>query len=308
MELVTGFLAGLIAAFSPCVIVLIPALVYRFTQKKIRVADIVFFAVSFIAVFVLSAAVLNELLTGMVKFGLQLGLGVLFIVMGILALLNKFNPLQFQLIKNPLLFGVVFALIASINPCTFSYLGVLIAAGTSFNLIITMLAFSIGLLIPALLFAIFGKVLLIKIQKAGKIMHYISQAMNILLIGIGIYLILGVQAYTFMDAIVSEILLVITFLVLIRSFFLLEGNWKKPANILTILALILILVAVFYHCNTYITQQEGPAGFLPAEQVTCTHSPQKCETCTRCITIFGAGALLGFIAVFIGRKYILENY
>lgn len=309
MEIVAGFLAGLIAAFTPCVIVLIPALVYRFTQKKIVATDILLFSASFIITFIVSALLLSELLTGAVKFGLQLGLGLLFIVLGVLALMNRFNPLHFELIKNPFLFGVVFAIIASINPCTFAYLGVLIAVGSSINLVITMLFFSIGLLIPALLFAIFGKVLLIKIQKAGKIMHYVTQAMNVLLIAVGVYLLLGVRSYTRYDAFVSGALLVITFLVLIRSFFLIQGNWKKPANILTILALILILVAVMYHCNGYIVKNETTALEYGVHNApTCTDSPTTCETCTRCVSIFGVGALLGFIAVFIGRRYIVENY
>ncbi|MGM5481468.1 MAG: cytochrome c biogenesis CcdA family protein [Nanobdellota archaeon] len=311
MSVGTALIAGLMAAFTPCVIVLIPALMYRFSQSESRkTVQIILFSIAFLSTFLFTGLILEQLISSTIKYGFQLGVGILFIVLGVLALRNKFNPLQFPLIKNPLLFGIIFALIVSINPCTIAYIGVL--AAQSSQMITTMLVFAIGLLIPSIVFSIFGMSLLTRTKKATKVMHYVNMVMNALLIGIGTYLLITIKSFGIWDTIVAGALLIITFIILLRSFFVLADKKRltSPATILLILALIGIIIAVMVQCTGHIKAAEGPMyegnPYVSDEQIdshtgSCNLNSEECETCTRCTTIFTVAAVVGFLAILIHR-------
>lgn len=306
MNIGTAFLSGILAAFTPCVVVLIPALVYRFSNnEKKPVWAISQFALSFVIVYILSALFLSELLSSSFRFGIQLGVGILFVVMGILALLKRFNPLQFQLIKQPWLFGLVFALLVSVNPCVFAYLGLLLGTTSSIMLPFAMGAFAIGILLPSVLVAVFGYSLLHRIRKAQKVLHHISTAMNWLLIAMGIYMIYTIKHLGTTDILVTGILLLITFVIILRSFFLIK---KKPQfqHIILFIALLIILAAIVFHCDAHVKKNEleenNPFHIdnLANEQSpspTCSSEVGECEVCQRCIIIFSIGGVLGFLAI-----------
>lgn len=323
MNIITALISGILAAFTPCVIVLIPALIYRFSNETKPLREITKFSISFLLFYVLSAMFLAQLLSSTIKYGLQLGLGILFIVLGILALINRFNPLSFQLIKNTWLFGLVFALIVSVNPCVFAYLGVLLGTTKILILPITMLAFAVGILLPSIIIAIFGNKLLTKINKASRVLHHISNGMNILLIALGVYMIYTIKHLGPSDILVTGLMLLITFLVILRSFFFLQGKkqFMKLKNILLFAALIIILLAVVFHCNAHIKKNTNPANDptinpfhmdnalghnnnqMEEAQPTCSANVGKCKICMRCITIFGLGTLLGFLAILATNKW-----
>ena len=318
MDILTALISGILAAFTPCVIVLIPALIYRFSNETKPAREITKFSVSFLLFYVLSALFIAQLLSSTIKYGLQLGLGILFIVLGILALMKKFNPLNFQLIKNTWLFGLVFALIVSVNPCVFAYLGVLLGTTNTMMLPITMIAFAIGVLLPSIVIAIFGNKLLTKINKASKVLHHVSTGMNALLIAIGAYMIYTVKYLGHSDIIVTGLMLLITFLVILRSFYFLQGKKQiiKLKNILLFAALIIILLAVVYHCDAHIrkTNLEEPTenpfhldNVLQQPNTstgpTCSANVKECKVCMRCINVFAMGTLLGFLAILAANKW-----
>jgi cytochrome c biogenesis protein CcdA len=324
MSILTAFISGLLAAFTPCVIVLIPALVYRFShQEKKPLRSFVLFTISFLLVYLISALFLAELFTSTIRYGLQLGLGLLFVIFGVLALLNRFNPLQFQLIKNPLLFGLVFALIVSVNPCVFAYLGVLLSTTSSTLLLPSMLFFALGLLLPSIVFATFGKTLLFKVKQASKLMHRVSQGMNALLIIMGIYMIYTIKMLGQTDILITGILLLITFLIILRSFFFLQGpkHFKQLEHIALFVALFLIMVSAVFHCSAHIhknTQKDLDTSnpFLidnlqnpsfQETQPTCNAQVNDCDVCRRCIIIFAAGAILGFGTIVLTHHIITKK-
>lgn len=322
MDILTALFSGLLAAFTPCVIVLIPALIYRFSNEKKPIPEIIKFSLSFLIVYILSALFLAELFSSQIRYGLQLGLGILFIVMGILALLKRFNPLNFHLIKNTWLFGIVFAIIISVNPCVFAYLGILLGTTNTTMLPINMTAFAIGLLLPALVVAIFGNKLLTKINKASKIMHHVSNLMNGLLIIIGAYMIYTIKNLGKSDIIVTGLLLILTFIIILRSFYFLQGKKQllKLKNILLFTALIIILLAITFHCDSHIKKNTYDAldpdtnpfhinnalqtqTITETPQPTCSSNVTTCKVCTRCITIFSLGALIGFLAILLTHHW-----
>jgi len=320
-----ALLSGILAAFTPCVVVLIPALIYRFSNtgdKKPWLA-IGQFTLSFLIVYIISALFLAKLFSSTVRYGLQLGIGLLFVVLGVLALLRRFNPLQFQLIKNPFIFGLVFALLVSVNPCVFAYLGVLFATTHSQMLVVSMLAFAIGLLIPSLFFAIFGKALLTKIKRAQKIIHHVSQGMNVLLVFIGIYMIYTIKHLAHTDILVTGFFMLLTFAVVIRSFFILQGpkRFRRIENIVLFAALLIILFAVVFHCDAHLRMNASAADIdannpfhidnlaktnVPV-QATCSAHVEDCEICQRCILIFALGSVLGFLAIVGTRIYTKKH-
>jgi len=323
MNLITSLISGILAAFTPCVIVLIPALIYRFSNENKPLIELSKFSISFLIVYGLSALFLAKLLSSGFRYGLQLGLGILFIVMGFLALIKRFNPLSFQLIKNTWLFGIVFALIVSVNPCVFAYLGVLMGTTSTLLLPFSMLAFAIGLVIPAIVIAIFGNQLLLKINKASKVMHQLSNGMNFLLMIIGAYMIYTIKHFGNSDILVTGVLLLLTFIIILRSFYFLDDKKKllRLKNIILLLALLIILFAVIFHCDAHIKKNNLNANSIgtdnpfninkllgkniPSESdtPTCSSDVTSCKVCTRCVTIFSIGTLLGFMAIFLAYKF-----
>lgn len=318
MNLILAFLSGLVAAFTPCVVILIPALMYAFSQKakntKERWMSVSYFIISFLLTYIIFAAFLKGLLSSSIKYGLQLGIGIIFVAMGILAMLNRFNPLNFPLLKHKWLFGTIFAILISVNPCTFAYLGVLLATAKTATIIPTMIIFALGLLTPALLFAIFGKKLLEKVNKAGKVTHRINQGMNILLIAMGAYMMFTIKSFNNYDMYMAGILLITTFIIILRSFYFLRGwkELKKISNLLLIISLIIISLAVLIHCNgninhsndKYISPFSKEGNNLNQEaQPSCSSNVTTCTVCRRCMNIFAGGAGLGFLAVILAEYY-----
>ena len=166
-------------------------------------------------------------------------------------------------------------------------------------------AFAIGILLPAVLVALFGYSLLHRIRKAQKVLHHISSAMNWLLIFLGAYMIYTIKQLGTTDIIITGILLLLTFVVILRSFFLIRKK-PKPQHIVLFIALLIILSAVVFHCGAHIkrneVEQKNP--FLidnlnaqENENPTCSANIGDCKVCTRCVIIFSIGGLLGFLAI-----------
>ena len=306
MSVVSSFLLGLVAAFTPCVIVLIPAIVYRFSGENFSWKGVLGFSGVFVAVFFLIAQFFSYLFSSSVKFGFHLGIGIFFIILGILALRGRINPLNFPAIKNPYLFGLIFALIVAANPCSFAYLGVILASNKFAA--IDLIAFSIAMLLPALLFAIFGNSLLKYTKKTSKITNGITHLMNLLLIAMGVYLIFKIRSFGLGDAIAAAVLILLSFYILLKAtyFFKHRIDWKK---ILLLVALIGIMAASIIHCNYYASLQTDTTrynyltGFEQPVQPTCSSDIDDCETCMRCITVFSISAALGGIGIFLASRW-----
>jgi len=303
MAVVTSFLAGILAAFTPCILVLFPALVYRFTttSKKNLPKELFSFAVSFVGVFLVVALFLNEILSSTIKQGFQLGIGLLFIVLGLLAITNRFNPLHFPLIKNPFLFGLLFAIIASINPCSFAYLGLLASTSTG-ALVASFFAFALGLLVPSGLFVIFGKTLFTTIKKTQRMMKYMNQLMNVLLIFMGGYLLIKITHLGLSDIITASILLGVTFFVLLRAFYFFETKLSFP-KLLLLVALFGILLVAVWHCDVEIKKSETLAytttSFTADTPPTCSATSADCPLCKRCTIILSVATLIGFSGILL---------
>jgi len=248
--MIESFLSGLIAAFTPCIIVLFPIFFYRF-HNNISTKEIIELSLGFLSVFIIMGLFLNELFSSSVQNGLRLGLGIFFIVLGILLYMERLNPLNIPFFKNLYLFGGSFALTLSFNPCTLPYLSIIIS--NKINVLLNVLFFGIGLLIPALIFAFFGNKLLSLTKNIQRFMGKIQRAMSFLLVITGAYMALTIEEYGRKDLYASILILFMIFFVVLRVFFIVRSkrDLLKLKNILLILALLGIGVSIFIQCHHY---------------------------------------------------------
>lgn len=303
-----SFFTGVVAAFTPCVIVLIPLLLYRFfTPEKKKILSFIIFIASFLAAYGIFGIFLQELLTSAVANGFKLGLGLLFITIGILALQKRINPMQIPAAKNPIIFGIIFAIIIAINPCALPYVSLLIASNQGIYLVINILLFGVGLITPAVIIALAGKSVISFTKISGRVYNKISYLMNILLIGSGLYLIFLINSLQSLDIyLVAIFLLFITF-VIVKAHYVAKKH-ITPKAVVFIIAMALTIIAATLHCGNAIQNDPILSSLTPASsQHVCTEGNIFfCPVCGQCMIVFGIVVVLLFTTVFLYmRKEIL---
>lgn len=306
MNPLLSYFSGLITAFTPCVIVLMPIMLYRFFSKeKKQWKSFLFFVIGFLVFYLILSYVLAGIFTSQVQNGFKLGLGILFVVLGILSFMERLNPLDMPAVANPFMLGAVFAIIAASNPCALPYFSIIVANSASGILIINIIFFGLGIITPAILFGIIGQKIMDLTRKSGKLFHSIHKLMSIILIASGIYLALSIKAVMMNDVYVVGGMLALTFFIVIRSFFII--NDKKDLldikNILLLASLLLIIFVAIYHCNNMLFTENISGTIHHTSGVCSADDVLSCPLCTRCIEIFGLAALLGFIGLFLIDKF-----
>lgn len=292
--------SGIVAAFTPCVAILIPLLLYRFFKKEEKqYFQFGIFIIGFLLSYALVALVLGNLLTSFIQNGIKLGLGLLFMVLGILSLMNKINPLNFPLVKNSFLLGMIFAIIMGVNPCTIPYLAIILTLAKG-DMVINTFAFGLGLILPALIFSFLGQKIFSFTKKTGKLFHTINKIMSSLLILAGLYLGFTIKSFGNWDLAITIIILILVFIILLRAFFLIRGkkDLLKPSNIILLTALILILVTAIFHCKSQIM----PSTEIH-DELSCSYEVTSCEVCMKCLYLFITAVILGLSGVFIANYY-----
>lgn len=298
-----SYISGIIAAFTPCVLVLMPLLLYRFfNREKKEWINFGIFMAGYIFSYVLFGYVLSGLFTSFIQNGVKIGLGILFLALGILSFFNKINPLEFPLLKNPFLYGMSFALIVSINPCTLPYIGTIVGISNISLIFLNMLFFSLGIITPAIMFAFVGRSILNINKKSGKFFNLISHLMSIILILSGAYLAYSIKDITQFDIYAAAFLLIISFMLLLKSFFIIRQK-KDLLNIRTILlliSLILIISTVIFQCSHIVLENNNDSSYMDLAQISthsCNGNVESCDICHRCITIFAIAALIGIMGI-----------
>ncbi len=269
--MIISFFTGLLASFTPCVVVIIPMMFYRFKDDW---KAIPMFIAGFLSTFLIFGLAISSLLGSGVQNGFRIGIGMLMIALASLALLGKLRPLDLRAVKSSFLMGMVFSLVVTTSPCTLPYLGLIVAGMSS---IPSYLLFGLGMISPAILFTIVGRSF--KGLKIGKLME-------VLLLLSGLYLMLTVNSLGRWDVWIAGAMMALTFFVIIWSLRLKDINLK---NSLLALSLLAIVAASVWHCSSYVT---GSA--------VCTIG--SCVVCQRCITLFIVGLLLGSLGIFLLRK------
>ena len=229
----SAYLAGLLASMTPCVLCLIPLVLIRFLSRDKQtllptntyqknnsnnIKNIIIFILGFQCSYLIFGFLLNSLLTSFIQNGVKLGLGNLFIILSSLSLIEKIDPLQLPIFDNIFIFGISFALLLSINPCTIPFLSLIISLNPTNTLSILMI-FAQGLITPSICFIFMGNFIIEKIENTFKanIMNYIKKISSIALSCSGLYLIHSIFILSFYDRLITSILFLFTTLLTISK-------------------------------------------------------------------------------------------
>ncbi|MEM4638077.1 MAG: cytochrome c biogenesis protein CcdA [Candidatus Woesearchaeota archaeon] len=289
-----SYLSGLLAAFTPCVIVLMPLLLYRFFNKeKKQWKSFSFFIIGFLIFYFILSYLLASIFTSQIQNGFKLGLGIMFVVLGILSFMERLNPLDLPLVKNPFIIGVIFAIIAASNPCALPYFSVIVANSASTMFIINIMAFGLGIITPSVLFGLIGQKMTGIAKSSGKFFHSINKLMSLILVVSGAYLALSIKDVLINDIYVVAIMLTLTFVIIIRVFFIINNkkDLLNVKNILLLVSLLLIIFVAVYHCNSILPEKNIHSSGV------CSVDVLSCNVCARCVWVFGVAALLGFVGI-----------
>jgi cytochrome c biogenesis protein CcdA len=222
-RLLFAYTSGLLAAVSPCVIVLIPLCLVRFVRQEATGArgggadslaavasaqgrppppatpsllvELSLFLLGFQVSYILFGFLLSSILTSRIQDGFKLALGTLFLVSSILAWQGRVDPLRLPLVDSAFWTGVSFALLLSFNPCTVPFLALLISVNDSASTLLALLCFAQGLITPALLVVAMGSRILSWLEESAFKMERVKPWTYALLGGSGIYL-LAAPVYT----------------------------------------------------------------------------------------------------------------
>lgn len=224
LTLLTMFIAligGVVSFFSPCVFPLVPAYIAQLTgseisnnevmaDRKLIVSRSIGFIIGFTSIFLILGA--SSSLIGNLFFqnrGLLEKLGGIVITLFGLQLLGVFN-LNFLLSEKRLsnkpskttsfgrsvLFGLVFA--AGWSPCIGLVLGSILTlaaqSNSTFEALILLLVYSLGMAIPFLLVAVLYSKSLHKVRNMNRFLPIVQKTSGVIMIALGVLLFSGLFA------------------------------------------------------------------------------------------------------------------
>jgi len=290
----TPLLAGILASFTPCVIVLFPITLYRFISvEKVNFKSYGLYVAGFLFTFVLVGLFFQKIFESDIKNGIKLGIAIALIVLGILQLLHKINPLYLPVVKNTFVFGMIFAIAIGINPCTFPFVGSIFALSPG-EILINLALFGIGILVAPTLFLLFGRKFLAYSKNLSFYLGKIEKFLAVLLILAGLYMGWNVLGLTTTDVIISSVFILFIIL-LILKIFLIEHSIKELLTIprlLLITSLFIIWFVITYHC--YGSVEVG------MQKAVCSIS---CYICQQCLILFCISVIIGIVGVLILDKF-----
>lgn len=214
-RLLLAYSSGLLAASTPCVIVLIPLCLVRFVRQdalepnqsltavagqtgppspppaQSLACQLLLFLLGFQLSYIVFGFALSSILTSAIQTGFKLALGSLFVVASVLAWKGKVDPLRLPLVESAFWTGVSFALLLSFNPCTVPFLAALISLGDPAHTLLALLCFGQGLITPALCCVALGSRILGWLESSAFKMEKIKPFTYVLLGFSGLYLLLG---------------------------------------------------------------------------------------------------------------------
>lgn len=247
--LVAGFVAGL----TPCTLALIPLFLYRFgiwrsegKQQSILWKDLLLLLIGFLASFFVTGLVFQSLFASDFVNILRLVLGSLLVFAG-LALFGRSLSLQFfAQVTHPLALGAVMPWVLSFSPCVLPWLAVVLVNNGSLlqpNILGKFLLFGAGMLIPALIVAILGRIAWRSAQKLSRALHVIERITPLLLIFAGFYLSVQLLNLTSRDVAWSGAIL--TGIIIVYAFSIFRIPARRTILNIQIFVVLLVLAVIF---------------------------------------------------------------
>jgi len=226
-QLLAAYSSGLLAAVSPCVVVLIPLCLIRFIRANSSATvsgpasswsffhpyplwlQLLHFLLGFQVSYLLFGFLLSEFLTSRFQTGFKLALGGIFVICSVLSAAGRIDPMKVPVVKSPLATGCMFALLLSFNPCTVPFLALMLSASqaagsSSWQMMLTLMSFGQGMLTPALAAVVMGSRLMERLEESAFKLERIKPFAHFMLAASGLYLLMTeVHAMTSVDSIVA---------------------------------------------------------------------------------------------------------
>eukprot|EP00808_Paulinella_micropora_P005804 g55089.t1 len=226
-RIVLSYMAGLLAAVSPCVIILVPLVVYRFSSLQPtkpggrqggKLCQVLLFVLGFQASYLVFGHMFRRLLTSSLQNGFKMGLGGFFVVVSALSLAERIDPLSLPIFQHTFLMGLSFAMLLSLNPCTVPFLALVLSLSTT-QALVGLLSFAQGLLTPAILAVLLGHHLT---DSCGRVLSLENMARAkkvsaLILAGSGAYLLYAVDVATQADVYLSSFLFLLSLTLTARA-------------------------------------------------------------------------------------------
>lgn len=204
-QLITGqqsaLLAGLVAAFTPCTLAIMPIILYRFgiggnKQKAKNTVSLLFLVATFVVSFLIAAILLRDILNGPLVNTSRLLLGFVLIYASFLTWQGRGINSIFNKLASPITIGMALPWAVGLSPCVLPWLALSTLTSTNY---MSVILFAIGLIAPAVLLAFFGNTALNSSRKIAQFSNKIEKIAPLLLVLTGVYLMLQLLGPTTID-------------------------------------------------------------------------------------------------------------
>ncbi|MCA9378866.1 hypothetical protein KC640_00405 [Candidatus Dojkabacteria bacterium] len=311
----SALIAGVIAAFTPCILALIPLFLYRFGiwgepgkhDWKRVVREIGLLLIGYFVSFALSGVVFQQLTNSNFVNATRLTLGLLLLLIGVFQLFGYISVQFINKFSNPLAIGLALPFVISFSPCVLPYFSTLIAGSLSANSVINFTLFGVGILLPAILIALLGKFALGTLRRSQPILHKIEKFSGLLIIFSGFYLATQLVQVTRLDIAIAATALLAVFT------WQAYRQWRQRAshtvrNLRNIIISVLLWLAVLIYLLAIAPSTD--AGLVGESFVlACSGGHTTCEICTTVALMLALVAVVMAYTVLTatraGRKFRL---
>lgn len=208
-QLITGqqsaLLAGLVAAFTPCTLAMMPIVLYRFgiggdKQRAKNTVSLLFLVATFVVSFLIAAILLRDILNGPLVNTSRLLLGFTLIYAAFLTWQGRGINSIFSKFASPITIGMALPWAVGLSPCVLPWLALSTLTSTNY---LSVVLFALGLITPAVLLAFFGNSALNSSRKIGEFSARLEKIAPALLVVAGIYLMLQLLGPTSIDILIT---------------------------------------------------------------------------------------------------------
>ncbi len=303
----TALLAGIIAAFTPCTIALIPIFLYRFgiwggkTTNKQSTSKVVKELGLLLLGYIVSFAAFGWILNGL--FGsdfvnvVRLVLGTILVFFGVMQIGGQITFDFINRISNPIATGAAIPLIISFSPCVLPVITPLIAGGSANGgSVLRFILFGVGILIPAAVLALGGNRLVKYFRKSSQAIAQIEKFSALLIIVSGLYLAAQLINLTDREIYISAALILL--IILYVGYLILRAPHRRTIRNFSMLVLIIIVwagVSVYSQSQAIASESLHGDAFIYACSTITNHF--TAETLSIALMYGGVATLIGLLYI-----------
>jgi cytochrome c biogenesis protein CcdA len=217
----TALLAGMVAAFTPCTITVIPILLYRLgiwggddlsTNKverswRLTLTEAGMLIIGFMTSFGLTGAAFQLASNSQYANVTKLTLGMLLVLAAALLLVGRLRVQSLLRISHPIVLGLTLPLVVSLSPCVIPFVSVLLSPSSGANGLLRFFLFGLGILVPGILIGLVGHQLVTKVRWFSRSVGKIEAASPFLLALTGLYMSISLIGVTQGDVHITALIL-----------------------------------------------------------------------------------------------------